>query len=106
MFSIVSFSLLVAGLLFFPVAFRLYFSFKKTKDQNIKYFLSAVVFLTITFLYSSAPGIWLKGSNSVGFVLQTYPFFIFLALAYFGRIPLAIIRDEKSSRIFFSIFWL
>lgn len=101
MIPIVSITLLISGLFFAFITLKIFYSYRKTKEEKIKNFLMSTLFLTITFLLTATPGIIFTDLIVINFLFLLYPLFVFLSLAYFGTIPLKIMDLKKTEKIFF-----
>lgn len=86
----------------FLLALKLYFSWKRTKDSNIKRFMKAASFLTINMFLVSLPGIAFFDLKTIGLIFAIYPFFTLVALAYFTSIPLYLLGWQRAGKIVFS----
>jgi len=98
---IVSISNLISGLIFGIVSLKLYFSYRKTKDEKIRDFFLAFLFLTLSLLLLATPGLVFTNLKIIGLIFAFYPFFVFLGFAYLGIIPLKILSWLKIQKIFF-----
>jgi hypothetical protein len=101
MFPIVSIFNLVSALFFGSIALKLFFSYRESKDENLRDFLKVFLFLTILLILISSPGLIFTNLRIIGLIYAIYPLFAFLALGYFGRVPLKIIGWERMKQIFF-----
>jgi len=102
MIPINSICLLTSGLFFSFISFKVYFSYRKNNEGKIGNFFNSLLFLSLTFVLTSTPGIVFEDLSVIGYIFLVYPFFIFLALAYFGIIPLQILGWKKTEKAFFS----
>jgi hypothetical protein len=98
---IVSILNLISALFFGSITLKLYFSYRENKDENVGDFLKASLFLTILLILIASPGLLLTNSRIIGLIYAIYPFFAFLSLGFFSRIPLRIIGWERIKKIFF-----
>jgi len=101
MIPIVSIGNLISALFFSGVTLKLYFSYKRTKDEKLRDFLKTFLFLTIVMILITSPGLVFTNLKIIGLIYAVYPFFAFLALAHLGIIPLRIMRRERVRQIFF-----
>jgi len=102
MIPINSICLLISGLFFLVVTLKIYLSYEKSREEKIGNFYKSVLFLSFTQILSSTPGLIFNDLNVIGFIFLVYPFFVFLALAHFGTIPLQILRWKKTEKIYFN----
>lgn len=101
MIPIVSVANLVSAFTFSCITVKLYFSYRKNKTERLGDFLKSFLFMTISLLFLALPGLIITDLRVLGFVFAIYPFFIILALSYFGIIPLKLIGWIKMKRVFF-----
>ncbi|MDO8601113.1 MAG: hypothetical protein Q7R46_00345 [bacterium] len=101
MIPIVSIFNLISALFFVGITLKLYFSYRKNKDEKMGDFFRTFLFLSIVLILLSSPGIILKKSEAIGLVFSLYTFFVFFGIAYLSIIPLNILGWMKMKRIFF-----
>jgi hypothetical protein len=104
MIPIVSIFNLTSALFFFGVSLRVYFSYRKSQDQSLKYFFYSFFFLGVTVFLLSTDGLIFKDKMIMGLMHAIDPFFAILALVFIGVIPLRLMGKEKLKNIFFWIF--
>lgn len=100
MIPLVSISHLVALIFFALITFRLYFSFQKTKEKNIKYFFIFFLIFTIMEGLLASPGLVFKDLMKIDAVFALYPMFMLLGLGFLGAIPFSIMKMKKSETFF------
>ncbi|MFH1509818.1 MAG: hypothetical protein ABID67_01555 [Candidatus Nealsonbacteria bacterium] len=98
---IVSISNMISSLVFLFVAGKIYFSYKRSKDEKIgdlaKFFILTTVFLFLI----GAPGLIVNDLKIIGFLFAIFPSFALIALAHLGIIPLKIMYWERAEKFFF-----
>jgi len=100
MVPIVSIFNLISVLFFTGITLKLYFSYRRTKDEKLGNFFKTFLFLTILMILLASPGLIFTNLKTIGFIFIIYPLFSFLALAYLGIIPLKIMGWIKIRQVF------
>lgn len=100
MIPIVSIFNLISALFFGGIIFKLYFSLKKTQDNNIRNFFIAFLLWTITLLLLTSPGLVLTDLRIIGLLFHFYPSLVLLSFLFFGLIPLNLLGWEKAKQLF------
>ncbi|MDD5145156.1 MAG: hypothetical protein PHW72_03485 [Candidatus Pacebacteria bacterium] len=100
MIPIVSLFNLVSALFFGGISVKLYSSYKKSNDENLKDFFYTFLYSSIMFIIMALPGTVSRDLVFVGLIYAVYPLFSFLSLSYFGQIPLRILSWQKVRKLF------
>lgn len=101
MIPIVSICNLVSGLFFSGITLKLYFTYRKTKNENIWNFFISSFCLTLVLLLLASPGLVSTNLKIIGLVYAVYPSLALLSFIYFGLIPLRILEWRAVKQIFF-----
>lgn len=100
MLPIVSIFNLISVLFFGGIIFKLYLSFKKTQDSNIRNFFIAFLLWTIALLLLTSPGLILTDLKIIGLIFHLYPSLLLLSFIYLGLVPLNILSWERMRQLF------
>lgn len=103
MVPIVSLFNLVSTLFFGGIGLKLYFSWRRSRNENLKYFFLTFLFLTAAMALLVLPGIILNDLAWIGLVFAGYPFFIFLSIACLIAIAFKIMGKEKLKSLFLKL---
>lgn len=103
MIPIVSIFNLISAFFFGIIALKLYFSWRRSRNENLGYFFRTFLFLAIAMALLALPGIVLRDLAWIGLVFAGYPFFLFLSLAYLVAIAFKITGRERLKSLFLKV---
>lgn len=100
MVPIVSIANLISSLTFLTVTLKVYFSYRESRTERLKDFFRAFICITVFLIILSLPGLVIHDLTAIGLIFAVFPFFMILALAYLGAVPLKIMNWKKIKEIF------
>lgn len=100
MIPIVSLLNLVNFLIGFFISIKLYFSYRKTKNDQIKLLLYCLICLTVFFLMVSTPGLIIKHPFLLAWLHIIGNFFGIVGTVFFALIPLNLLHFDKLKKIY------
>jgi len=106
MIPIVSLSHLIVLPFMMFISWRLYLSFKETKEKNVGYFFLAFLMMTIMEVILTTPGLVFKNPLEISTAFSFYPFFMLLLLTSISAIPFSILKMKKTEIIFIVLMFL
>lgn len=103
MIPIVSLLSLVNFLISFFISIKLYFSYQKTRNLQIKLFFSSLICLTVFFLMASTPGLIFKHPFLLAWLNIIGNFFGMIGAIFFTLIPLNLLHSDKLKKVYLAL---